>query len=155
LGSGQNGLGIGSLGFDWSTIASYLGSPLASPWYATANVAVGFCLMMFVVSPLVAYGKDKALYNMSTFFAMSYGLGFATITATDCSCLVFTGRNIRVNMKTPGLNIITEYMIGYMYPGRPVANMCFKSDVHGSGLRNNHIRHCVSSDCMDANGEHP
>jgi hypothetical protein len=26
----------------------------------------------------------------------------------------------------PGLNIITEYIIGYMYPERPVANMCFK-----------------------------
>ena len=26
----------------------------------------------------------------------------------------------------PGLNIITEYVIGYMYPERPVANMCFK-----------------------------
>ncbi|KAK4791997.1 hypothetical protein SAY86_022432 [Trapa natans] len=26
----------------------------------------------------------------------------------------------------PGLNIITEYIIGYVYPERPVANMCFK-----------------------------
>lgn len=26
----------------------------------------------------------------------------------------------------PGLNVITEYIIGYAYPGRPVANMCFK-----------------------------
>lgn len=26
----------------------------------------------------------------------------------------------------PGLNILTEYVIGYMYPERPVANMCFK-----------------------------
>lgn len=24
------------------------------------------------------------------------------------------------------MNIITEYIIGYAYPGRPVANMCFK-----------------------------
>ena len=24
------------------------------------------------------------------------------------------------------MNIITEYVIGYMYPERPVANMCFK-----------------------------
>lgn len=29
-------------------------------------------------------------------------------------------------MQTPGLNIITEYVIGYIYPGYPVANMCFK-----------------------------
>lgn len=24
------------------------------------------------------------------------------------------------------MNIITEYIIGYVYPGYPVANMCFK-----------------------------
>ncbi|KAG9140794.1 hypothetical protein Leryth_006970 [Lithospermum erythrorhizon] len=28
--------------------------------------------------------------------------------------------------QTPGLNVITEYIIGYLYPGFPVANMCFK-----------------------------
>jgi len=28
--------------------------------------------------------------------------------------------------QTPGLNVITEYIMGYLYPGRPVANMCFK-----------------------------
>ncbi|KAF9420377.1 hypothetical protein BGZ76_004098, partial [Entomortierella beljakovae] len=27
----------------------------------------------------------------------------------------------------PGLNIITEYVIGYIYPGRPVANVTFKT----------------------------
>ncbi|KAL7584050.1 oligopeptide transporter 6 [Lactuca sativa] len=245
LGSGQNGLGIGSFGLDWSTIASYLGSPLASPWFATANVTVGFCLMMFVVTPTVywnniyqaktfpfystelfksdgsrynttaiinsnfqldkvAYAKEGPLY-MSAFFAMSYGLGFATLTATIVHVVLFNGWDILDKMKgtfgkskkvdvhtrlmraykpvpmwwfyvilvlnialimfacnyyadilqlpwwgvllacaiaiaftlpigiisattnqTPGLNIITEYMIGYLYPGRPVANMCFK-----------------------------
>ncbi|KAJ6366731.1 hypothetical protein OIU77_003167 [Salix suchowensis] len=28
--------------------------------------------------------------------------------------------------KSPGLNVITEYIIGYLYPGFPVANICFK-----------------------------
>ncbi|KAH9774960.1 Oligopeptide transporter 7 [Citrus sinensis] len=31
-----------------------------------------------------------------------------------------------ITNQTPGLNIITEYIIGYVYPGYPVANMCFK-----------------------------
>ncbi|ONI07569.1 hypothetical protein PRUPE_5G128100 [Prunus persica] len=31
-----------------------------------------------------------------------------------------------ITNQTPGLNIITEYIIGYIYPGYPVANMCFK-----------------------------
>lgn len=29
-------------------------------------------------------------------------------------------------VQSPGLNVITEYIIGYVYPGYPVANMCFK-----------------------------
>eukprot|EP01018_Ginkgo_biloba_P001644 Gb_01018 [translate_table: standard] len=28
--------------------------------------------------------------------------------------------------QTPGLNVITEYLIGYILPGKPVANVCFK-----------------------------
>ncbi|KAG7980364.1 hypothetical protein I3843_05G179400 [Carya illinoinensis] len=147
LGSGLEGLGIGSFGIDWSTISSYLGSPLASPWFATANTAVGFLLVMYVMTPISywfdfynaktfpiysnnlftsngseynilsiinsRFHLDRATYgqmgpvHLSTFFAMTYGVGFATLTM-------------------PGLNIITEYIIGYMYPERPVANMCFK-----------------------------
>lgn len=132
LGSGLKGLGIGSLGFDWSTIASYLGSPLASPWFATANVALGFILVMYVITPIAywhnAYNaknfpifssklftRSGSLYNissivdsrfhldreayarmgpvhLSTFFAMTYGLGFATLAATLMHVLLFNGR---------------------------------------------------------------
>ncbi|GKU89036.1 hypothetical protein SLEP1_g3228 [Rubroshorea leprosula] len=245
LGSGSFGLGIGSIGIDWSTISSFLGSPMASPWFATVNVAVGFFLVMYVTTPLTywfnvykaktfpifsnklfmgngekydilsivdsnfhldrdAYAKSGHLY-MSTFFAMTYGFGFATLTATIVHVLLFDGRelwnktkgafsgNAKMDIHTrlmkkyksvptwwfhlilvlnialiiftcehykyslqlpwwgvllacgiaifftlpigvicattnqqPGLNIITEYVIGYMYPERPVANMCFK-----------------------------
>lgn len=30
-------------------------------------------------------------------------------------------------IQTPGLNIITEYVMGIIYPGRPIANVCFKT----------------------------
>lgn len=132
LGSGQKGLGIGSVGFDWATISSYLGSPLASPWFATANVAVGFFLVMYVMTPLSywfdvynaktfpifsqslfmsngskydiasivdsKFHLDRAAYarngplHLSTFFAMTYGLGFATLSATVVHILLFNGR---------------------------------------------------------------
>lgn len=46
LGSGLSGLGMGSIGIDWSTISSYLGSPLASPWFAVANMGIGLTCMM-------------------------------------------------------------------------------------------------------------
>ncbi|CAH9123430.1 unnamed protein product [Cuscuta epithymum] len=245
LGSGMQGLGLGAVGLDWLTISSYLGSPLASPWFATANVAVGFFLVMYVMTPLtywsnVYHAKNFPLYSndlfqldgshyntssiinshfsldaqaynkvgplfLSTFFAMTYGLGFATLSATLVHVLVFNGRDIWNQSKkafggdgkpdihsrlmkvykevpvwwfivilvvniavilyacmhyeetlqlpwwgvllacaialiftlpigiicattnqAPGLNVITEYIIGYAYPGRPVANMCFK-----------------------------
>ncbi|XP_047336037.1 oligopeptide transporter 7-like [Impatiens glandulifera] len=244
LGSGLYGLGLGSLGFDWSSIASYLGSPLASPWFATANVAVGFFLVMYVLTPanywlnvynaktfplfsdelfkangseynissivdsdfsldINAYDQEGPLH-LSTFFAMSYGVGFAALSATIMHVLLFHGREIweqaRASCKEERwdihtklmsgykqvpqwwfwvilvanigaaifvceyyneqlqlpwwgvllacavsfvfilpigvicavtnqfltLNVLTEFIIGYLYPGYPVANMCFK-----------------------------
>ncbi|KAJ1254764.1 hypothetical protein BS78_K329500 [Paspalum vaginatum] len=244
LGSGLHGLGIGAISLDWSSISSYLGSPLASPWFATANIAAGFFIVMYIVTPInywfnvykarnfpiysdalytvtgqkynissimdsqfyfdtVAYEKNGPLY-ISTFFAFSYGLGFACLTATVSHVLLFYGSEIwqlsrsafqektmdihtklmrrykqvpewwficilvasvaitmftceyyieqlqlpwwgvllacslaifytlpvgiikATTNQTPGLNIITEYIIGYLYPGRPIANMCFK-----------------------------
>ncbi|BFG32054.1 hypothetical protein CerSpe_183280 [Prunus speciosa] len=244
LGSGLYGLGIGAVGLDWSTISSYLGSPLASPWFATANVAAGFFFVMYILTPFcywlnvykaktfpifsdtmftsdgqeynitaiidsnfhldsAAYDREGPLY-LSTFFAITYGVGFAALTATIVHVALFHGREIweqskasfkekqmdihtrlmqrysqvpewwfvvillvniavtificeyynyqlqlpwwgvllacaiaifftlpigiitAITNQTPGLNIITEYIIGYIYPGYPVANMCFK-----------------------------
>lgn len=244
LGSGLKGLGLGAIGLDWSSVSSYLGSPLASPWFATANMAVGFAFIMYIVTPIsywfnfyhaknfpifsdglftstgqdynissiidnkfnldvAAYEKSGPLY-LSTFFAMTYGVGFAALSATIVHVALFHGREIWQQSKsafqekkmdvhtrlmskynqvpewwfvsilianiaatifaceyyndqlqlpwwgvllacglaifftlpigiitattnqTPGLNIITEYIIGYLYPGRPVANICFK-----------------------------
>ncbi|XP_030951785.1 oligopeptide transporter 7 [Quercus lobata] len=244
LGSGLYGIGIATVGLDWSTISAYLGSPLASPWFATANVAAGFVFVMYILTPicywlnvykaktfpifsddlftstgqvynissiidssfhldLAAYEREGPLY-LSTFFAMTYGVGFAALTATIVHVALFHGREIweqskssfqdktmdihtklmrkykqvpewwfviilignialtifaceyyneqlqlpwwgvllacaiailftlpigiitAITNQTPGLNIITEYIIGYIYPGYPVANMCFK-----------------------------
>lgn len=244
LGSGLHGLGVGAVGFDWSAISAYLGSPLASPWFATVNIAVGFVLVTYIVTPLAywmdvyqakaypifsdglftdtgekynistiidskfhfneeAYKREGPLY-LSIFMTMSYGIGFACLTSTIVHVFLFHGSEIRrlstkafqekkadvhtllmkrynpvpgwwfgcillVNIaatifvceyyndqlqlpwwavllacslalfftlpvgviaattnQTPALNVITEYIIGYLYPGRPVANVCFK-----------------------------
>lgn len=71
LGSGLHGLGVGAVGLDWSTICAYLGSPLASPWFATANVAAGFGIFMYVIMP-IAYWLN--LYNARRFPIFSDGL---------------------------------------------------------------------------------
>ncbi|KAH0770983.1 hypothetical protein KY290_014964 [Solanum tuberosum] len=244
LGSGLRGLGVGAIGVDWSTISSYLGSPLASPWFATANIAVGYFLIMYVVTPLMywfnvykarnfpifsdglfkengqdyniskiidpnfhidleKYDHEGRLY-LSIVLLLTYGFSFACLTATVVHVFLFHGRdlwhlsksalqekkmdvhtklmrkykqvpewwftiilliNIAATLfvceyyknqlqlpwwgvllacglaffftlpigvitattnQTPGLNVITEYIMGYLYPGYPVANMCFK-----------------------------
>ncbi|XP_058068216.1 oligopeptide transporter 5-like [Magnolia sinica] len=59
LGAGWSGLGLGSFGLDWSTIAT-LGSPLAYPMFTIVNKLVGFIIILYVVTP-IAYWTN--LYN--------------------------------------------------------------------------------------------
>ncbi|KAJ7547338.1 hypothetical protein O6H91_08G081100 [Diphasiastrum complanatum] len=245
IGSGLHGLGVGAVGLDWATISSFIGSPLATPWFAIANVMVGFLFVMYVITPAVYWGNvydaktfpifssalfsdDGQRYNFtrvidhnfrldidaynnysrlrgSAFFMFSYGVGFAALTATVSHVMLFHGRDIWQRYKAalkndkpdihtrlmkqykavpeswflgllvatvvvsilvcelvndqvqlrwwgvllacgialsftlpigviaattnqvPGLNLITEMIIGYLYPGRPVANVSFKT----------------------------
>jgi hypothetical protein len=41
---------MGMVTFDWSQI-SYIGSPLATPWWAEANIAVGFVFFFWILTP--------------------------------------------------------------------------------------------------------
>ncbi|KAI3699359.1 hypothetical protein L2E82_43615 [Cichorium intybus] len=244
IGSGLHGLGLGAIGLDWSSISSYLGSPLASPWFATVNIAVGYGLVTYVITPLAywfnvydakrfpifsdelftfsgqsyntsaivdanfhfdsdGYEQEGQIY-LSIFLTMTYAFSFACLSATVVHVIVFHGRELSqlsnsafqekkldvhsrlmrqykqvpewwftcilltnivatlfvceyyksqlqlpwwafllacglaffftlpigiitaTTNQTPGLNVITEYIIGYLYPGYPVANMCFK-----------------------------
>ncbi|XP_021776231.1 oligopeptide transporter 4-like [Chenopodium quinoa] len=244
LGSGMKGLGLGAITLDWSAVASFLLSPLITPFFAIANVCVGYVLIIYIFMPIAYWGLDLysarkfpifsshlftaqgQIYNisaivndqfeldqtqyakqgqihMSTFFALTYGFGFATIAATLTHVGFFHGREIyeryqasykskedihtklMKNYKdipawwfyallgltitisfllsiflkdqvqipwwallfacgiafiftlpisiitattnvTPGLNIITEYVMGLILPGKPIANVCFK-----------------------------
>lgn len=49
-----SGLGMSLITFDWSQIA-YIGSPLATPWWASANVAVGFVFFFWILTPILYY----------------------------------------------------------------------------------------------------
>lgn len=40
--------------FDWTQIA-YIGSPLATPWWAEGNVAVGFVIFLWIVTPILYF----------------------------------------------------------------------------------------------------
>ncbi|KAF7971437.1 hypothetical protein HWV62_21206 [Athelia sp. TMB] len=237
----EYGLGMSLITFDWSQIA-YIGSPLATPWWAQANLAVGFVAFFWVLSPIIYYtntwnseympimsreaydntgqhyqvkrilGPDHTFdmerykaYSplfLSTTFAISYGLSFAAISSTFVHALLYLRKQIwsqcrRTLAEQPdiharlmtryrevpawwygvifvvmfafgvvsielwptqmpvwafvlalviayiyvipigmiqaitnqqiGLNVITELVIGYALPGKPVAMMLFKT----------------------------
>ncbi|XP_052191094.1 oligopeptide transporter 4-like [Diospyros lotus] len=245
LGSGFSGLGFGAFSLDWSAIASFLFSPLISPFFAIVNVFIGYVLIVYIVMPLSYWGfnvyqaknfpifsadlftaqgqpynitaivndkfeldldqyRKQGRINLSTFFALTYGFAFATIASTASHVALFHGREIYRRYKasstgkqdihtklmrrykdipswwfyvllgatmavalslcifmkkeiqmpfwalllaaviafvftlpisiitattnqTPGLNVITEYIMGVMLPGKPIANVCFKT----------------------------
>ena len=52
IGLGLKGLGIGSFSLNWVVVSSYLWIPLATPWFAIANVMVGFMIIMYVIIPI-------------------------------------------------------------------------------------------------------
>ncbi|KAH9318503.1 hypothetical protein KI387_020272, partial [Taxus chinensis] len=154
IGSGMNGLGIGSFSFDWSVIAStYLGSPLATPWFAIANIMVGFFIIVYVITPIAysanvydakkfpiyssgiydinghAYDKTRVLkdfkfdrdgyenyskLHLSTFFTLTYGVGFAGLAATLSHVLLFHGKKIwrqtRASIRDENVDVHTRLM---------------------------------------------
>ena len=237
----ESGLGMSLLTFDWSQIA-YVISPLASPWWAEANIFAGFVVFFWILAPILhftntwyatylpmlsrtAYDNTGGPYNvtriltpgsqlnltayeeysplfLSTTFALAYGLSFASITSTVVHCLLFFRKQIWVQArrslheqpdiharlmskyrKVPewwymcifvamfafgvacieiwptefpvwgfvlalliaflyiipigmiqaltnqqvGINVLTELIVGYAIPGRPLAMMMFKT----------------------------
>ncbi|EMD32415.1 hypothetical protein CERSUDRAFT_68734 [Gelatoporia subvermispora B] len=223
----HSGMGFSLLSFDWNEIA-YIGSPLATPWWAEANVFAGFLFFYWFLTPILyfcnvwysqfmpisstqpfdntgneydwarilnadntfnvdAYKAYSPLF-LSMTFAISYGLSFASITATIVHALLYFNKPIRVHLRRSlaeqpdvhaqlmakypqvvtfvfaclciklwptemtiwallvalvialiyvvpigmiqavtnrqvGLNVITELIVGFMLPGRPVAMM--------------------------------
>ncbi|CAN4092287.1 unnamed protein product [Withania somnifera] len=160
IGSGLNGLGVGAITLDWATVASFLFSPLICPFFAIANVFVGYALIMYVVIPISYWGfnvynaKNFPLYSSDLFtaqgqeynislivnkqFELDYheydkqgrinlSLFYSHLWVWICHHRFNSYSRRLVLWKTPGLNIITEYIMGVLYPGRPIANVCFKT----------------------------
>ncbi|KAG8844061.1 hypothetical protein FRB96_003294 [Tulasnella sp. 330] len=236
-----SGIGGSLITFDWSQIA-YIGSPLATPWWAEANVAVGFVFFFWFLTPILYYtnawyckylpmssrtsfDNTGASYNvtrilnadatfnleqykaysplfLSTTFAIAYGISFASITSTlahtwlyfrkqiwtqarrslseqpdiharlmskykevpewwygiifisqfvfavvsleiwhtqfpiyafvVCLLIAFTyvipiGMIQAITNQQVGLNVITELIVGYWLPGKPITMMLFKT----------------------------
>ncbi|KAF3773451.1 hypothetical protein EJ110_NYTH55245 [Nymphaea thermarum] len=223
IGSGLSGLGLGSIGLDWSTVARFLGSPLATPGFAVLNVMAGFFLVVYVMlgcspSPtgptFTMQRASLSSHPMSSIsganpttssgYLIRRRISFATLAATISHVALFHGKSRQTKQtfsdhvgdvhtrlmkknyvavpewwfsiilicvvglaflaclgfggqlqlpwwgillacavaffftlpigiiqattnQQPGLNVITELIIGYLYPGRPLANVAFKT----------------------------
>ena len=124
--------------FDWSQI-TYIGSPLATPWWAEANIFAGFCFFFWFLTPILyynnvwyaeylpmssrtSYDNTASGYNvtrilnpdatinleayhaystlfLSTTFAISYGLSFASITSTIMHAILYFRKQIWVQSR--------------------------------------------------------
>jgi hypothetical protein len=72
IGSGMQGLGVGSLTLDWAAVASFLFSPLISPFFSIVNIFVGYVLILYIAIPLGYWGFD--MYSASRFPILSSNL---------------------------------------------------------------------------------
>ncbi|KAM7277743.1 hypothetical protein ACFE04_004877 [Oxalis oulophora] len=72
IGSGLHGLGIGSFGLDWSTVSSFLGSPLATPLFAIINTLVGFALFMYVLLPIAYWTNSNEAKRFPIFTSQTF-----------------------------------------------------------------------------------
>ncbi|KAF9475507.1 OPT oligopeptide transporter [Pholiota conissans] len=237
-----HGMGMSLVTFDWSQITTFLGSPLATPWWAEANIFAGFVVFFWILTPILhftntwfgeympissrkSYDNTFHVYNvtriltpestldidayhkysplfLSTTFALSYGISFASISATLVHTFIHFRKQLwaqarrsvdeqpdvhaRLMAKYPqvpewwylciflsmftlgiisievwptgmpvwafvlalfiafiyvipvgmiqavtnlqiSLNVVTEFIIGYMLPGHPIAMMMFKT----------------------------
>ncbi|KAL0915417.1 hypothetical protein M5K25_015830 [Dendrobium thyrsiflorum] len=71
IGSGLKGLGVGSIGIDWSTVTNFFGSPLATPASAMFNIMLGFFIGIYVLIP-ISYWTNT--YNAKRFPILSYDI---------------------------------------------------------------------------------
>ncbi|XP_031248634.1 oligopeptide transporter 4-like [Pistacia vera] len=76
------------------------------------------------------YAKDL-LVKTSRFAFHTYGLSEILrqhlCNLFDKEVTFFYINVLFLHVQTPGLNIITEYVMGIIYPGKPIANVCFKT----------------------------
>jgi len=48
-----HGMAMSVLTFDWGQITAFNGSPLASPWWATANVGFAVIFFYWIITPIL------------------------------------------------------------------------------------------------------
>ncbi|KAB8275269.1 OPT oligopeptide transporter protein-domain-containing protein [Aspergillus minisclerotigenes] len=103
----NSGLGLLPISLDWTEI-NYAGFPLTTPFYITCNAFATIVIFYFFLSPILYYTnvwnsayKYQAYSPMyiSLGYALTYGLGFAAVTAVIVHTYLYNGREIWAKFK--------------------------------------------------------
>ncbi|CAM0945228.1 unnamed protein product [Alopecurus aequalis] len=115
LGSSINGLGIGSLGLDWSAATGFTGSPIMFPFFVIVNTMVGFILFMYIVVPFAYWTnsfKAKRFPIVSIGMYDVYGAKYNVSRILDESTFHFKQEGYE-NYSEPYLSITRVCSIGF------------------------------------------
>lgn len=105
----MGGLGLGSFTFDWSVVASYLGSPLVTPFFSIANVAVGYFAVAYILIPVSYWGFN--LYDAKNFPMLSLDLFNAQGQLYNVSAIV----NDKFEIDMPAYNQQGHLKLGIFF----------------------------------------
>jgi hypothetical protein len=113
LSFGMRGLGLGAFTLDWTTMSSFLFSPLVSPFFATANILTGFVLFMYVIMPVAYWGLD--LYNARRFPILSSHLFMFNGKSYDITSIVNDRFEIDMDVyqRSGRINMSTLFALSY------------------------------------------
>lgn len=95
IGSGMRGLGLGAVTLDWTVVASFLFSPLISPFFSIMNILAGYALIMYVALPVAYWGFN--LYGARNFPIFSSHLFTAQGQKYDIPAIVNDKFELDVN----------------------------------------------------------
>ncbi|KAL7627030.1 hypothetical protein AAE478_003806 [Parahypoxylon ruwenzoriense] len=132
---GTTGLSLLPITFDWTQIAGFIGSPLIPPWNSTNEKPD-------IHMKLMQKYKEAPSWWYFSLFAIVLALAFLSVLAyptnlTWWAFLLAVGISFMFSLPIGiiqavtnhqiGLNVLTEFVYGYIQPGRPLALMLFKT----------------------------
>ena len=110
--TGYRGLGFGSFTLDWQSLSDFLGSPLVVPKWALINIAIGFIITTWILTPIIYFSNvwncreqsiayfpyagifSNETYEWSALSIVTAATGFATPIAVIVHMILHDGKQL-------------------------------------------------------------
>lgn len=101
----------------------FMKDEIQMPWWALI-FASGLALTFTLPISIITATTNQVINNkLTTKFQKKFNCDINSTITWFYFYNIFT----LLNLQSPGLNIITEYVMGVISPGKPIANVCFKT----------------------------